>query len=77
MVLWKRAGYSGRIAAATGAKLLAPYPITRLQRGVGIPRVDRVQYVLEQGIEQFKEFRQLISGGHSGFGRILRLSGKE
>ena len=54
---------AGRIAAATGAKLLAPYPITRLQRGAGLPRVDRVQYVLEQGIEQFKEFRQLILVG--------------
>jgi acetolactate synthase-1/2/3 large subunit len=54
---------AGRIAAATGAKLLAPYPITRLQRGAGIPRVDRVQYVLEQGIDQFKEFRQLILVG--------------
>jgi len=53
----------GRIAAATDAKLLAPYPITRLQRGAGIPRVDRVQYVLEQGIEQFKEFHQLILVG--------------
>ncbi|MGA9542290.1 MAG: acetolactate synthase large subunit [Candidatus Sulfotelmatobacter sp.] len=54
---------AGRIAAATGARLLAPYPLTRLQRGAGIPRVDRVQYVLEQGIEQFKEFRQLILVG--------------
>jgi acetolactate synthase I/II/III large subunit len=54
---------AGRIAAATGAKLLAPYPITRLQRGSGIPHVDRVQYVLEQGIEQFKRFRQLILVG--------------
>jgi acetolactate synthase-1/2/3 large subunit len=54
---------SGRIAAATGARLLTPYPLTRLQRGAGIPRVDRVQYVLEQGIEQFKEFRQLILVG--------------
>jgi acetolactate synthase I/II/III large subunit len=54
---------AGRIAAATGAKLLAPYPVTRLQRGAGVPRVDRVQYVLEQGIEQFKEFRQLILVG--------------
>ncbi len=54
---------AGRIAAATGAKLLAPYPFTRLQRGAGIPRVDRVQYVLELGIEQFKEFRQLILVG--------------
>src|ERR1700683_5181804 len=54
---------AGNIAAATGAKLFAPYPLTRLQRGAGIPRVDRVQYVLEQGIEQFKEFRQLILVG--------------
>jgi acetolactate synthase-1/2/3 large subunit len=54
---------AGRVAAATGAKLFAPYPLTRLQRGAGIPRVDRVQYVLEQGIEQFKEFRQLILVG--------------
>ena len=54
---------AGRIAATTGAKLLAPYPITRLQRGAAISRVDRVQYVLEQGIEQFKEFRQLILVG--------------
>jgi acetolactate synthase-1/2/3 large subunit len=54
---------AGRIAAATGAKLFAPYPLTRLQRGSGTPTVDRVQYVLEQGIEQFKEFRQLILVG--------------
>lgn len=54
---------AGRIAAETGVKLLAPYPLTRLQRGAGIQPVDRVQYVLEQGIEQFKEFRQLILVG--------------
>ncbi|MGA3091321.1 MAG: acetolactate synthase large subunit [Terriglobales bacterium] len=54
---------AGRIAAATGAKLMAPYPITRLERGAGLPRVERVQYVLEPAIEQFKEFRQLILVG--------------
>jgi acetolactate synthase-1/2/3 large subunit len=54
---------AGRIAKATGAKLLAPYPITRVQRGAGLPPLDRVQYVLEQGIEQFKQFRQLILVG--------------
>ncbi len=54
---------AGRIAETTGAKLLAPYPITRIRRGAGLPRVDRVQYVLEPGIEQFKEFRQLILVG--------------
>jgi len=61
--VWQRAARRGRIASATGAKLLAPYPITRLQRGAGLPRVDRVQYVLEPGVEQFKEFRQLILVG--------------
>ena len=66
---------AGRIAAATGAKLLAPYPITRLQRGAGIPAVERVQYVLEQAMEQLKEFRQLILVGACS-GRILCVSGK-
>jgi acetolactate synthase-1/2/3 large subunit len=54
---------AGCIAARTGAKLLAPYPITRLQRGAGLPSVERAQYVLEPAIEQFKEFRQLILVG--------------
>jgi acetolactate synthase-1/2/3 large subunit len=54
---------AGRIAAATNVKLLAPYPLVRLERGAGLPAVDRVAYVLEQGIEQMKEFRQLILVG--------------
>ncbi len=51
---------AGRIAAATGAKLFAPYPLTRLERGAGIAGVERIQYVLEMAVEQLKEFRQLI-----------------
>lgn len=54
---------AGKIAASTGARLFAPYPVTRLQRGAGLPAIERVAYVLEQGIEQFKEFRQLILVG--------------
>src|SRR5438105_625116 len=54
---------AGRIAASTGAKLLAPYPFTRMQRGAGIPAVERVHYILEQAVEQLKEFRQLILVG--------------
>src|SRR6266550_2329524 len=54
---------AGRIAAGTGAKLLAPYPFTRMLRGVGIPAVERVHYILEQAVEQLKEFRQLILVG--------------
>jgi acetolactate synthase I/II/III large subunit len=54
---------AGRIADATGAKLFAPYPVTRVERGAGLPPVERVAYVLEQGVEQFKDFRQLILVG--------------
>jgi acetolactate synthase-1/2/3 large subunit len=54
---------TGRIASATGAKLFSPYPLTRQERGAGYPPVDRIAYVLEQGIEQLKEFRQLILVG--------------
>jgi len=54
---------AGRIAAATGAKLLSPYPFTRLERGVGVPNVDRVAYILEQAQEQLNEFRQFILVG--------------
>jgi len=68
---------AGRIAAATGAKLFAPYPLTRLQRGAGIPRVDRVQYVLEQGIEQFKEFPQLLLVGAQTPVAYFAYAGKE
>ena len=52
-----------QIAAATGAKLLSPYPFTRLERGAGVPNVDRVAYVMEQAKEQLSEFRQFILVG--------------
>jgi acetolactate synthase-1/2/3 large subunit len=54
---------AGRIAAATSAKLLVPYPFPRLERGAGRPAVDRVPYVPQQAIELLKEFRQLILVG--------------
>ena len=54
---------AGRIVAASNATLLAPYPITRLERGVGVPKVARIAYVLEQAADQLKEFRQLILVG--------------
>jgi acetolactate synthase I/II/III large subunit len=54
---------AGRIAAATNAKLLVPYPFPRLERGAGRPVVDRVPYVPQQAVELLKEFRQLILVG--------------
>ena len=54
---------AGRIAAASKAKLLVPYPFARLERGAGRTIVDRVPYVPQQAIELFREFRQLILVG--------------
>jgi acetolactate synthase-1/2/3 large subunit len=54
---------AGRIAAATGVQLLAPYPFTRMERGASFPRVERLAYVLEQAVEQLRECRQLILVG--------------
>jgi len=51
---------AGRIAAATGARLLAAYAMTRIERGAGRPIVTRVPYVLEQAAALFQEFHQLI-----------------
>ena len=42
---------AGRVAAATNARLLVPYPFPRLERGAGRPIVDRIPYVPQQAIE--------------------------
>ena len=77
---------AGRIAAATGAKLLAPYPVARVQRGAGSPDVQRIPYVPEQAMELLKGFRQLILVGASapvsyfaypGKSSVLTLPGTE
>ncbi len=54
---------AGRIAKATGAKLFSPYPVTRLERGAGVPAVERIYYILEQAQQQLAEFRQMILVG--------------
>jgi acetolactate synthase I/II/III large subunit len=54
---------AGRIAAATNAKLLAPYPFTRIERGASRPPVERIPYVFEQAADLLKEFRHLILVG--------------
>jgi acetolactate synthase I/II/III large subunit len=51
---------AGRIAAATGAKLLAPYPVVRVQRGAGFPAVQRIPYMPGQAVEFLKDIRNLI-----------------
>jgi len=54
---------AGRIAAGTNVKLLAPYPFTRMERGAGLPCVNRIPYVFEQAAERLKEFSQIILVG--------------
>jgi acetolactate synthase I/II/III large subunit len=54
---------AGRVAKATHATLLVPYPLPRLERGAGVPSVDRIQYVREMAVEQLKNFRQMILVG--------------
>jgi acetolactate synthase-1/2/3 large subunit len=68
---------AGRIAVATGARLLSPYPFTRFQRGAGIPAVERVAYILEQAKDQLKEFRQFILVGASAPVAYFAYPGKD
>jgi acetolactate synthase-1/2/3 large subunit len=51
---------AGRVAAATGASLLAPFGFTRIERGAGVPAVERVAYVVDQALAQLKAFEQFI-----------------
>jgi acetolactate synthase-1/2/3 large subunit len=54
---------AARIAAATGAKLLATFAFTRLERGAGRPVIERIAYVTDQAIAQLSEFRSLVLVG--------------
>jgi acetolactate synthase I/II/III large subunit len=54
---------AGRIAAATGAKLLAPYPFARMERGAHIPLVERIPYIYEQAEKLLKQFQLMILVG--------------
>ena len=56
---------AGRIAGATGAKLLAPYPFARMERGAGAPLVERIPYIFEQASALLRDFRQMILVGAS------------
>jgi acetolactate synthase I/II/III large subunit len=54
---------AGKVAAATGATLFSPYSTPRIERGAGLPSVERVPYVVEQAVERLKPFRQMILVG--------------
>ncbi|MDZ7678998.1 MAG: acetolactate synthase large subunit [Acidimicrobiales bacterium] len=51
---------AARVAAATGARLMAETFPARLQRGAGIPAVDRIPYLGEMALAQLEGTRHLV-----------------
>jgi acetolactate synthase I/II/III large subunit len=56
---------AGRIAAATGAALLAPYSVARIERGAGIVPIERIPYAVDLAVERLKSFEQIVLVGAS------------
>ncbi|MBV9793158.1 MAG: acetolactate synthase large subunit [Actinobacteria bacterium] len=56
---------ASRIAAATGARLLAETFPARMERGAGLPRVGRLAYLAEMAAPQLAGTRHLILAGAS------------
>jgi acetolactate synthase-1/2/3 large subunit len=54
---------AGRIAAATGADLLADSFFARMERGGGLPHVAKVPYFPDQAIELTRRYRHVIVAG--------------
>jgi acetolactate synthase-1/2/3 large subunit len=54
---------AGQITKATGARILCDTFVTRLQRGVGRVRVERLPYFAEQALAVLQDFRQLVIVG--------------
>ena len=50
----------GRIAAATGAELLAPTQVPRLERGGGRVFVDRIPYVIESALKRLRHLKHVV-----------------
>jgi acetolactate synthase I/II/III large subunit len=54
---------ASRIGAATGARLLAETLPARMERGAGLPAVDRLAYLAEQAEDQLAGVAELILAG--------------
>ncbi len=50
----------GRIRAATGAELLAPTQVPRLQRGAGRVFVDRIPYVIDAAMKRLAHLERVV-----------------
>jgi acetolactate synthase I/II/III large subunit len=54
---------AGRIQAATGTQLLAPYSIGRIERGAGLVPIERIPYPVDQAVERLKHLANVILVG--------------
>lgn len=68
---------AGRIAAATGARILCETFPARLQRGVGRVAVERLPYFAEQAMELLANVEQLITAGASAPVSFFAYPGKK
>jgi acetolactate synthase-1/2/3 large subunit len=50
----------GRIAAATGAELLAPTQVPRYERGAGRVFVDRIPYVIDSALKRLHHLKHVV-----------------
>jgi acetolactate synthase-1/2/3 large subunit len=55
--------HAGRIAAATGCRLLSEYNNARAEGGAGRVRVDRLPYPIDQALDTLKSTRKLVLAG--------------
>jgi acetolactate synthase I/II/III large subunit len=54
---------ASRIAAATGARLLGEVFPARLERGAGLPRLDRLPYLVENATQALSGVRHIVLAG--------------
>src|SRR5262245_29199923 len=60
MLLGEATELCGKVAAATGAELIAPTQIPRVERGAGRVNVDRIPYVIEHAVKRLAHIRNLV-----------------
>ena len=65
---------AARIAAKSGCHLICETFPARLERGAGMPNLDRLPYFPEQAIEMLKAFDAIVLAGAKKAGRVFRLS---
>lgn len=60
MLLGEALENCGKVAAATGAGLLAPTQISRIERGAGRVGVDRVPYIIDHALKRLAHLKRLV-----------------